>query len=222
MFNIADQKLVAGNTYSVDVKANEFTNMLGYQFTVAFDQNVVEFEDFTAGALRGLTADNFGFAKLNEGALTTVWTNTNGVTVNDDEVLFTLEFVAKQDGNLSEVISVDELRFTPAEAYSDKGDLLDVAFNFDGQVSEAISLSQNRPNPFRNETVIEFNLPEATTASLTIYDVTGRVLTVIEKDYNKGVNMETINASDLNATGVLYYQLDTPTQSVTMKMIVTK
>jgi len=65
-------------------------------------------------------------------------------------------------------------------------------------------------------------LPEATTASLTIYDVTGRVLKFIEGDYNQGVNMETINASDLNATGVLYYQLDTPTQSVTMKMIVTK
>ena len=42
MFNVADQKLVAGNTYSVDVKANDFTNMLGYQFTVAFDQNAVE------------------------------------------------------------------------------------------------------------------------------------------------------------------------------------
>jgi len=108
MFNVADQKLVAGNTYSVEVKANDFTNMLGYQFTVAFDQNAVEFEDFTAGALRGLTADNFGFTKLNEGALTTSWTNNDGVTVNDNEVLFSLEFVAKKDGNLSEVISVDQ------------------------------------------------------------------------------------------------------------------
>jgi len=116
VFNVADQKLVAGNTYSVDVKANDFNNMLGYQFTVDFDQNAVEFEDFTAGALRGLTADNFGFAKLNEGALTTVWTNTNAVSVNDGEVLFTLNFVAKKDGNLSDVISVDQVRFTPAEA----------------------------------------------------------------------------------------------------------
>jgi len=223
VFNVADQKLVAGNTYSVDVKANDFTNMLGYQFTLAFDQNAVEFEDFTAGALRGLTDDNFGFAKLNEGALTTVWSNTNGVSVNNDEVLFTLNFVAKKDGNLSDVISVDELRFTPAEAYTNNGELFDVAFNFDGKASEAgFSLGQNRPNPFRNETVIEFELPEATTATLTIYDVSGRVLKVIERDYTKGANMETINSSDLNATGVLYYQLDTPTQSATMKMIMMK
>jgi|GEM_PF-5050215 len=222
-FNVADQKLVAGNTYSVDVKANDFTNMLGYQFTVAFDQNTVEFEDFTAGALRGLTAENFGFAKLNEGALTTVWTNTNAVSVKNNEVLFTLNFVAKKDGNLSDVISVDQVRFTPAEAYTNEGELFDVAFNFDGQVSDAgFSLAQNRPNPFRNETVIEFALPEATTATLTIYDVAGRVLKVIEGDYSKGANQETINSSDLNATGVLYYQLDTPTQSATMKMIVIK
>jgi len=83
-------------------------------------------------------------------------------------------------------------------------------------------LSQNRPNPFRNETVIEFELPEATTATLTIYDVAGRILKTIKGDYSKGVNMETINSSDLNATGVMYYQLDTPTQSATMKMIVIK
>jgi hypothetical protein len=196
--------------------------MLGYQFTLAFDQNVVEFDDFTAGALRGLTADNFGFAKLNEGALTTVWTNTNAVSVANDEVLFTLNFVAKKDGNLSDVISVDQVRFTPAEAYTNDGDLFDVAIDF-GQVTDAgFSLAQNRPNPFRNETVIEFTLPEATTATLTIYDVAGRVLKTIKGDYSKGANMETINSSDLNATGVLYYQLDTPTQSATMKMIVIK
>ncbi|WP_236972050.1 T9SS type A sorting domain-containing protein, partial [Membranihabitans marinus] len=67
---------------------------------------------------------------------------------------------------------------------------------------------------------IGFNLPEASDATLSVYDVTGKVLKVVEGAYGKGYNEVKLNSSDLNATGVLYYQLDTKTYTATKKMIV--
>ena len=67
----------------------------------------------------------------------------------------------------------------------------------DVAADDHLQLFQNQPNPFKHETSISFYLPEATKASLTIYDLSGRLLKQIEGDYNAGMNVEQINRSDL-------------------------
>ncbi len=80
-------------------------------------------------------------------------------------------------------------------------------------------LHQNYPNPYDGYTVIGFELPERTEARLTIYDVTGKALKVIEGEYERGYNEVQFTGSDLDATGVLYYQLDTERFTATRKMV---
>ncbi|MBK9582579.1 MAG: T9SS type A sorting domain-containing protein [Saprospiraceae bacterium] len=36
---------------------------------------------------------------------------------------------------------------------------------------------QNEPNPFKGMTTVSFEMPEAATATLSVYDVTGKVVT---------------------------------------------
>ena len=62
-------------------------------------------------------------------------------------------------------------------------------------------------------------MPEAGFATLTVYDVSGRVLRVVEGEFAKGYNEVTLNRSEVAGTGVLYYQLDTENDSATKKMI---
>ncbi|MEL6988963.1 MAG: T9SS type A sorting domain-containing protein, partial [Bacteroidota bacterium] len=57
-------------------------------------------------------------------------------------------------------------------------------------------------------------------ATLTVYDVTGKVLRIVEGDYAKGYNEVTLKRNEISATGVLYYQLDTEDYSATKKMII--
>jgi len=83
----------------------------------------------------------------------------------------------------------------------------------------AFELLQNKPNPFNESTLIGFNLPEATQATLRVFDVSGKTLKVINGDFARGYNEVSINRNELQATGVLYYQLDTDTDSATKKMI---
>jgi hypothetical protein len=64
-------------------------------------------------------------------------------------------------------------------------------------------------------------LPEATEATLKIFDVSGKVLKVFKGDYAQGTNYLTIDRSELGAAaGVLYYQLETADNSATKKMII--
>jgi hypothetical protein len=102
---------------------------------------------------------------------------------------------------------------------SQDGAALDVDSRFiDRSVFE---LHQNRPNPFRQKTVIGFDIPEADHVRLSIYDIQGRRLKVIEGRYQKGYNEVELQYSDLKVNGLLYYQLETSKYSATRRMVVT-
>ena len=218
VFNIDNAKLSAGQEYTVDFKAKDFKSIAGYQFTLNLNDKV-DFVDVVAGDLNDLSADNFGFSLLNRGVITTSWNGTAVADLNDNDVVFSLILKANADTQLSEVLTIGS-RYTKAEAYN-ATDLLDVKVEFNNGTVAAndFALYQNQPNPFKDETVIGFELPEASTATLTIYDVSGRTLKVIEGEFAQGFNQVTVNRSELSGTGVLYYQLDTPNDSATKKMI---
>jgi len=161
--------------------------------------------------------------KLAQGAITASWDEFAGRSLTSDEALFTMTFRAKSNAQLSEVLSIAS-RYTKAEAYSKSSELMDVnlEFNTESGLIEAkqFALYQNQPNPFKDATVISFQLPEATTATLTIYDVSGKLLKVIDGEFAKGYNEINIDRSEISTSGVLYYQLDTPTHTATKKMTI--
>jgi hypothetical protein len=220
--NVADMNLVAGNDYEVAFRASDIANVLGYQFTLNFRPEVVDFAGFEAGALN-VTEENFGFTMLKDGMITTSWNTTAPVAVTGDEVLFTLTFRAKTNAMLSEVLTANS-RFTSAEAISLEGAeiALNLVFNTENGAVAAgtYELYQNVPNPFANETRINFSLPETMDAVLTVFDVSGKAVKVIRGNYAKGMNGINISKADLPAAGVLYYQLEAGTFKATKKMII--
>ncbi|MFK7808261.1 MAG: T9SS type A sorting domain-containing protein, partial [Saprospiraceae bacterium] len=142
-----------------------------------------------------------------------------------DAAVFTVSFTAKADVKLSEVLSFDS-RYTAAEAYNADLELMDVELRFDTEDLQAakLELLQNIPNPFANETLIGFNLPESMAVTISIYDLSGRVLKQIEGDFEKGYNAVSVAQDELRgSTGIMYYQLSTPKRQITKKMtLITK
>jgi hypothetical protein len=215
VFNADDVNVEAGKTYTVEFKATDF-NVSGYQFSLNFDKKALEFVEVVPGLA---DASNFGTTMVNEGVLTASWNSDEAKRLAAGEVVFGLTFKAVQSGQLSGLVNITS-SYTVAEAYNSSNELMDVALSFNNNlVTGAFDLYQNTPNPFASVTTIGFYLPEATSATLTISDVQGKVVKVINGDYSKGYNNVTLKRGDLGASGVLYYRLDTGSDSATRKMI---
>ena len=210
VFDVQDAKLKAGEIRTVEFKAKEMKAINAYQFTMNFDKEALE-----VVSVGGLNESNFGLSLLSQGAITL---SNEAATA---EQVITVTFKAKEAVQLSSAISVGS-NYTAAEAYTQSGDKYDVALSFNGTKAGNFQLLQNQPNPYNGKTVIGFVLPEASNATMTIFDATGRTLKVIKGDYAKGYNEIVVEKGEINAVGILSYRLTTSSHSATKQMIVTE
>ncbi|MEM1119007.1 MAG: T9SS type A sorting domain-containing protein [Bacteroidota bacterium] len=208
--NATDRLVQAGETVTVEFAA-DMANTAGYQFTMGF--NGLQMVDLVEGVAK---AENFNTNLAGRGMLTTSFDGTA-----TEGNLFAVTFKATTTGQLSELIKVNS-KVTEAEAYTTAGDLMKVDLNFNtgATVATDFALSQNTPNPFTGETIIQFTLPEAGMATLRVMDVQGKVVLTRNGDFAKGTHQFAINSKALGTTGVLYYQLSSAENVATKKMIV--
>ena len=211
---VDEKELIAGQAVRIDFLATE-ASLLGYQFTLNFDPQVLGFAEIIPG-LAG--EEHFGLALLEEGAITTSWNSATPVELNAGDRLFSVVWHANASLPLSELLTINS-RFTAAEAYNAQSGRLNVNLSFAGQQENTtFALYQNIPNPFTGATRVGFHLPEAAPVTLTVMDLSGRIVKQFRGDFGKGYGEMQIG--DLNATGVFYYRLDTPNHTATRKMVV--
>jgi hypothetical protein len=208
-----------GDEVRVSISGENFESITGYQYTLHFDAAGLEFAGVESGALT-VTESNFGLNRLSSGQLTTSWHHERGISA--EGTLYTLVFRAKSSGRLAGTLDLSG-SVTTAEAYTMSGETRGVSLEVRSKSTGAeYALYQNTPNPFAGETVISFSLPRAMEAQITIYDVTGKVLKLIEVDGVKGYNEQVVRSGELSGSGVLYYQLDTEDFTATKRMVVIK
>ena len=205
LFDLSDRSVRAGEEFEVAFTADQ--RVQGFQMTL--NLNGLEVSSIVENDK--VTTDNFGIF-------------ADALTVSiDDADAFTVKFRATKAGKLSEMMGVSS-RITKSESYSLTDGRMDVALRFDGKTIAGIGfeLYQNQPNPFVNKTFVGFHLPAAATATLTVYDETGRVVFTQRGDFAKGYNAISLDRALLNTTGLLYYSLETATDAATKKMIQAK
>lgn len=226
-FVMDNQKISAGELVAVPVRAKDFNGINGYQFTLSFDEQMLEFVDVVPEALPNSTAGNFNTKLASEGTIATGWYSLNAVTMDEDETLFTLYFRGLKGGiSLSEAIKSDD-SYIPMEVVLSSGELLnkvDIVFEEATTSTNPLgalpfALHQNVPNPFKDETLIGFTLPTASRAKLTISDGAGKVVKTIEGNFHSGYNEVTIKRSELSGTGMFFYRLDTDSDTAVRKLI---
>ncbi|MBT8382156.1 MAG: T9SS type A sorting domain-containing protein, partial [Ignavibacteria bacterium] len=84
------------------------------------------------------------------------------------------------------------------------------------------SLEQNYPNPFNPSTIIEFSLPEAANAKLTIYNALGqKVDELVNTNLDAGYHSYSWDASNV-ATGIYIYKLTADKFVSVKKMLLLK
>ncbi len=217
---LTDQNLEAGQTYSLVIPAAQLSEMIGLQFEMQFENEAIELRGVEPAAIDQLSINNFNLDQAN-GALKFSW---DGEINPSDEILFTVDFVAKTDGKLSDYISLVQSDLK-AEVYSESLTLSDLELFFEPGLTAATAetgafvLHQNTPNPFRSVTTVSFELPSTDEVTLNVFDLAGRIVYTSTLQASAGLNLISIDQSQLSNESVFYYQLNTSFGSQTKKMI---
>ena len=202
-------------TYDIDIKSDKL-DVDGFQFTLNFDKNAIKILSIEQGELSHFNQDNYALFP-SEGKATFSWHGSPDSKATPMNI-FRLRFSAKQSGQLQDALRLTS-DLTPAEAFNLAGDTRSVALKFTENAANDFILFQNAPNPTVNGTTnIRFRLPEASAARLTLYDMTGKVLTTLNRSFEKGENNWHIQTPSVS--GVILYRLDTPTHSATQRMMI--
>jgi len=189
-----DRSVTAGEEFSVELSASE-SELYGYQFELDFENLIVkrvEGRDFATE--NNYVTDNSLAISYNSDFL-----------VDGEESFITIHLTAEADGLLSEMMTISsDLK---AEGYV--GKYLAVK---DIQLATAdesgFRLYQNRPNPFSEMTVIEFDIPKRDEVTLSLYDITGKIFKVVSQEFGEGHHAFEIRKTDLGTSGVVYYRLE--------------
>ena len=219
-FQASERLLLPGKTHRIDLFSSQLKQVEGFQFTIEFGKELhfINIEPGVAGE------ENFGFAQLDNHIVTASWHREAGTKIPSGTPALSLLLHTSKATLLSEALKINS-RYTTAEAYPEnyaglQGPMdVSLIFHEASQSTAGFTLRQNQPNPFTNQTVIKFSLPEAAAANLSVIDISGRTLLDVNGEFVQGTNSWTISKGDLPTTGVLFYRLKTDKYEAIRKMV---
>jgi hypothetical protein len=211
---VEKKTMEVGETVEIPVHASELSMLSGMQFTL--NLHGVTFERMIPGKLP-LEQSDLGLISKN--ILTVSFASQQELRLFAEDVLFTVVVKANQDVNAAEAIEISS-EITNAEAYFENLTVGSVKLISRAQSTPLIVLRQNEPNPFVHQTVISYDMPVASKVTLTVHDVSGKVVASRSIDAQKGMNSEVFTRQELGQTGVMYYTLKSGEFTSSLKMIV--
>ncbi len=219
--------VAADDTLRLDFRVENFEELVGFQVELAYDTAALAFEEVVYGEVPNLNSEHFGLSKVEEGIIRVVWLDIlgNAHSLDDGTLAFGLAFHAKTD--IEDRMNHLAIGSRDLSAVSFNAELVEgpVALKIDLitdlETSQVLpfELLQNRPNPFKESTLVSFSLPKACQASLTILNLAGQQVFQIDKQYSVGQHTEEIH---LDVPGIYYYVLTTPWGRLSHRMVLTQ
>jgi hypothetical protein len=204
----------SGQYARIPVFASSKSEIIGLQGTIKIDPSIATIQHIEL-VHPDVSNDNISNHAADLGHVTFSVQNENGWKMDGKTPLFYIYVKTLKDVT-EEILEVNS-DITPALAYD--MDNRRVKIQSRDASYDTMILHQNSPNPFTTETVIRFELPKATDATLRIVDVNGHILRSWTDKYAAGIHEVKINSEDINVSGIVSYQLISDDQMLTKKMI---
>lgn len=214
-----DKILRKDEVTEINFYAENFKDLSGFQFTM--NHKGIEI----VGAVpRAINLDERNIGRMDEGTTVFSWNDFNGVDINSDEILFTLIVRSDEDLKIGSSLILDDDRL-PAESYFGASNIITgrVSLSLREAVMEESGLivEQNKPNPFIDDTYVDFYLPEDGKISFTLFNNQGKVLEYKTSTFARGRNSIKINKAEFGlVSGIYYYRIQNKDQSIAKKLIV--
>jgi len=211
---LGSDRVVVGETVSVDVALANVQSLVGFGFTLDYDASNFEFVEAVA-ADQDLLKSTGGetplfFQQSEAGQVTVANAVVNGAEVSGGGDIVRLTFRVLQEFEQDARFEVAEgLVFDPSQLSNPA--VVAGVLNIQSTPSE-FALLQNFPNPFNPETTIGYNLAESADVSLHIYNVVGQVVrTLVAEPQSAGRYQVRWNGMDDRgvpvSSGIYFYQV---------------
>jgi len=195
-YTVSDTETVDGNSFSyVDIMGS-YSNDNGANWTVP--ENISQTAD---GALDETHPHLNRFGIGGHVYMMYQMPDYDHATVSPPDVTADyLNRVYFMDYDFAPVVSVDDTQVQPA----------------------SFALNDNYPNPFNPSTMISFTLPEQGLVRLSVFDIAGREVQVLQQGMmSAGQHEFTFNGADL-ASGAYFYRLESQGYQAVKKMLLVK
>ncbi len=222
VFGVNDSPVYTGQTFKVTFQSKNIQDFEGFQMTLSYATDKAKLIAITQEDLP--LQENINYLHFPEKGLVNLLVDWSESLTYGSKI-FTLEFEALKKGNVSDLLRLSN-QLLAKEAVTTTADIADIQLQFikDLVITNAPSpflVFGNQPNPFRDETIISFDLPEGGDVELIVYDLNGRQLLRRNQYFHNGYNQLAVNQQELGATGILIYQLNCAHGSVSDRMIIT-
>lgn len=210
---------------TIDIRADHFSPMAALQLDFQFDPQQLHYVGLLPAALPEMSDTHTGLQQLEQGRLPIAWHEPQGrragTQLPPDALLFQLQFrLAAGALPTTAALNINNERMV-ARAFTNRGEALQLALeNTNSRSTESpFRVLQNAPNPFREQTLIRFYLPEADRVELQLMNLSGQVLQQQVGNYEAGWQDWELSAKGLPA-GVYWYEVSTGAYRGQGKMVI--
>lgn len=216
IFETEEKDFSAGENLMVEIKLQPGQLPAG-GFQMTFDFDFEKLELLEIQPKDQTNESNFADLK-NQKTATASWSNTDLPVA---EPSFALIFKTLEKGKLSKALNFSD-KITPREAFFKTGEKAKPQLNFKNKTTEPAQLEvfQNRPNPFRQATEIQFSLPTDEQVTLEIARTDGQVVLRRTEFLPKGYHIFEVKNAELGgSSGLFLYSIQTASERVVRRMI---
>ena len=212
--NLRDDRILPGQTITLDVDMANAKALQGYGLTLNYDATKFEFIEAAPAEEDLLKSDGaetpLFLHQAEEGAVLLANAIVDGSPVNGEGSVLSLTF--KVLGEFE-----DDARFDIANAIvfdgSNNANPVVVLGSLEVQTTPTeFALLQNYPNPFNPETTIKYNLAEGAGVNLRIYNIVGQVVKTLVSERQSAGRYQvrwdgTDNRGSAVSSGIYFYQV---------------
>jgi hypothetical protein len=229
-FFVPNQVVDPGVFVNADIKVSSFSDIIGTQFSVAWDSTVLQFIGLQDFAMDITEQDNFGTNNASSGVIGFFWFDeaVSGVSLDDSTTLFSIKFEVTGNPSDSTFISftdqptqieISDTSLQAIEANFIEGKILiDQMVSAQNTIPEWMNVENAFPNPFSNFTQIPFRIDRSIDTQIFIYNNQGQLVFKSQQHFTQGNHTLKLDKQIFPATGTYFIKMLSKDFIITQKL----
>lgn len=215
---IPDARLQRGEVVDLPMRLGQAGEWSALQSAFYFDPELLEIQSVTPGSLPGMDTSDFALSRA--GALNMVWFDIVPQQIGGGENLVTVRVRALAPVRVSDAISLSATGML-SEIFSEAGTSHKIQLEF----TDSRTVAENgitgiafQPNPTQAGTTISLRLAGPETVSVSLTDLSGRIVWTDRRNLDAGTNMVDIPATAFPQAGLYLWRLSAGDKSANGKV----